>query len=83
MNCKNEKCQQEDEQLQICFFYNRKYIKDINEIFDEECKDIIKYYILWYLDDIECKLALTKSKELSHTVDKIISEIKIKMGIDK
>ena len=70
----NYKCEQNVNDLKICL--RQDIIKNIDEIFDDECKDIMKYYILWYLDDIDCKLALTKSKELSQTIDKIISEIK-------
>lgn len=75
------KCSQDDENLQVCFFYNRKNIKNLSDVLNEELKDNIKFHILWFLDDKNCTLALTKAKELSQTVDKIIEEIKI--SIDK
>lgn len=53
----------------------------LDDIFDEEFKDNVKFHILWFLDDNNCTLALTKAKELSQTVDKIIEEIK--KSIDK
>lgn len=81
LECQRTDCKQDDEQLQICFFYNRKNIKNIDDIFDEQLKDEIKFHILWFLDDEKCSLALTKSKELSQAVEKIIEEIK--NSIDK
>lgn len=77
----NRKCEQRAEDLQICLFYHRDKIKNINDIFNEQLIDNIKFHILWFLDDKNCTLALTKAKELSQTVDKIIEEIKI--SIDK
>lgn len=56
-------------------------VKTINEIFDEQLKDNIKFQILWHLDDNNCSLALTKSKDLSKAVEKIIEEVK--KSIDK
>jgi len=41
----------------------------------EELKDMIKFYILWYLDDEKCNIALTQSKDLSACVDKIIDDL--------
>lgn len=75
------KCSQDDEDLQVCFFYNRKNIKNIDDVFNEELKDNIKFYILWFLDNEKCDIALTKAKDLSKAVDKIIEEIKA--SIDK
>ena len=75
------KCSQDDENLQICFFYNRKNIKNIDDVLNEQLKDNIKFHILWFLDDLNCTIALTKSKELSQAVEKIIEEIK--NSIDK
>ena len=72
-------CEQGEEELQNCFFYNRKNVKIIDDIFNEELKDIIKQIILWNLDDTNCNLALTKSKDLSLTVEEIIKEIKNKL----
>ena len=81
LNC-NRKCEQNLEDLQVCLFYNGKQnIKDIDKILNEQLKDNIKFHILWFLDDKNCTLALTKAKELSQTVDKIIEEIK--NSIDK
>lgn len=77
----NRKCEQKAEDLQICLFYHRNKIKNIDDLFNEELKDNIKFHILWFLDDKNCSLALTKAKELSQTVNKIIEEIKI--SIDK
>lgn len=79
-NCIN-KCTQDDENLQVCFFYNRKNIKNIDDIFSEEFKDNIKFHILWFLDNEKCDIALTKAKDLSKAVEKIIEEIK--KSIDK
>lgn len=77
----NKECKQDDEQLQICFFYNRNTIKNIDDLFTKELIDNIKFHILWFLDDEKCTLALTKAKDLSKAVEKIIEEIKI--SIDK
>lgn len=78
----NCKCEQNLEDLQVCLFYNgEESIKDIDTILNEQLKDNIKFHILWFLDDKNCTLALTKAKELSQTVDKIIEEIK--NSIDK
>ena len=81
LDCKDTQCKQEDEQMQICFFYNRDKIKNVDDIFDEEFKDNVKFHILWFLDDKNCTLALTKAKDLSKAVEKIIDEIK--KSIDK
>ena len=70
------KCSQDDENLQVYFFYNRKNIKNIDDVFNEELRDNIKFHILWFLDDKNCTLALTKAKDLSQAVEKIIDEIK-------
>ena len=56
-------------------------LKTINEILNEQLKDNIKFHILWYLDDTKCSIALTKAKDLSQAVEKIIEEIK--NSIDK
>lgn len=81
LNC-NRKCEQNIEDLQVCLFYNRKDgIKDIDTILNEQLKDNIKFHILWFLDDEKCTLALTKAKDLSKAVEKIIEEIKF--SIDK
>lgn len=81
LKCQRTDCKQDDEQLQICFFYNRKNIKNIDDVLNEQLKDNIKFHILWFLDDLNCTIALTKSKELSQAVEKIIEEIK--NSIDK
>lgn len=81
LNC-NRKCEQNIEDLQVCLFYNGKQnIKDIDTILNEQLKDNIKFHILWFLDNEKCDIALTKAKDLSKAVDKIIDEIKA--SIDK
>lgn len=75
----NYKCEQKANDLKICL--RQEQIKSLDNIFNEQFKDNIKFHILWFLDDKNCSLALTKAKELSQTVDKIIEEIKI--SIDK
>ena len=80
------KCRQNDENLQVCFFYNRDRIKTLDDIVSEQLKDEIKFHILWFLDDEKCTLALTKAKDLSQAVEKIIEEIKqsiTRSSIDK
>lgn len=73
----NRKCEQTAQDLQVCLFYNRKEgIKDIDTILNEQLKDNIKFHILWFLDNEKCDIALTKAKDLSKAVDKIIDEIK-------
>ena len=84
--CINDKCKQTDKDLQVCFFYNRHRIKTLDDVVSEQLKDEIKFHILWFLDDKDCNLALTKSKELSQAVEKIIEEIKqsiTRSSIDK
>ena len=81
LRCARKECRQDDESLQVCFFHNRNTIKNIDDVFNEELRDNIKFHILWFLDDINCTLALTKAKDLSQAVDKIIDEIKA--SIDK
>lgn len=75
----NYKCEQKTKDLKICL--KDENIISLDEMFDEQFKDNLKFHILWFLDDKNCTLALTKAKELSQTVDKIIEEIKI--SIDK
>ena len=77
----NMKCEQRPEDLQICLIYHKKSIKNIDNVFDDRFKNNVKFHILWFLDDVNCTLALTKAKELSQAVDKIIEEVKF--SIDK
>lgn len=41
----------------------------------EEIKAILKHDILWYLDDIDCHLAIEKSRALSACVDAILKDL--------
>lgn len=74
LECK-QNCEQVDEELQNCFFYNR-HNKNFDDIFNEEFKDELKFQILWFLDNEKCDIALNKSKDLSKLVEEIITEIK-------
>ena len=80
------KCNKELDDYLGCIKYRGKIesvekfdVKDTN--FDEELKtvddikDMIKFYIIWYLDDNKCNIALTQAKELSECVEKIISDL--------
>lgn len=82
----NRKCNKELKDYIECIKYRGQIEKlenyepkDIN--FNEEIKniidikDMIKFYILWYLDDSKCNIAITQSKELSECVEKIISDL--------
>lgn len=81
LECEHKDCKQNDEDLCVCMFYNRNKIKNVDDIFNEEFKDNIKFHILWFLDNEKCDIALTKAKDLSSAVEKIIEEIKA--SIDK
>lgn len=53
-------------------------MENINKSFEqeiEEIKAILKHDILWYLDDINCHLAIEKSRALSACVDAILKDL--------
>lgn len=82
----NRKCSKELKDYVSCILYRGKIEtlekfkpRDIN--YDDELKniedikDMIRFYILWFLDDSNCNIALTQASELNEAIEKILKEL--------
>lgn len=69
----NYKCEKKEKDISICI--QRRQVIEDTDIQLTTIKDMIKFEILWFLDDDKCTMALTQAKELSQCVDNIIENL--------
>lgn len=69
----NYKCEKKEKDISICI-QRRQVIEDTDTQLTT-IKDMLKFEILWFLDNDKCTMALTQSKDLSQCVDKIIDNL--------
>lgn len=72
-DCKKN-CSKNIRDISVCIINKPDIIFDTNAKL-HEIKDMIRFTILWHLDNEKCEIALNKNKELNKCINTIIKDL--------